>query len=147
MLETVLLPISNNLGDINVTYGFVSAELNKFIQENSASGTYPSIDQHSASELNNANNKICKRHGFACDFIVKGYENKMDKVMLFIVNNLAFDKIYYYGKDRPIHVSVGSENSKHLQVMNESKNGRRIPGKRAYGNKAKKLAEELQHEC
>ena len=143
MIERVLLPISKKLGDINVTYGFVSPELNRYIQKHSSSGTYPSIDQHAASELNQANKQICKRHGLACDFIVNGYEKQMDKVMLFIVNNLNFDKIYYYGNDRPLHVSVGNKSERHLQIMNVSDQGRRIPGKKAYGNEAKMLAEEL----
>mgnify|MGYP000517389115 CR=1 FL=1 len=143
LIEAILLPISKEFGDIKITYGFVSSELNRYIQKNSSSGTYPSIDQHAASELNNSNNHICKRHGLACDFIVNGYEDKMDKVMLFIVNNLGFDKIYYYGNDRPLHVSVGIDSERHLQVMNVSDKGRRIPGRKAYGNEAKVLAEEL----
>ena len=143
MIETVLLPICKKFGNVTITYGFVSSELNKYIQKNSSSGTYPSIDQHAASELNNVNNHICKRHGLACDFIVNGYEERMDEVMLFIVKNLSFDKIYFYGNDRPLHVSVGNESERHLQVMNVSDRGRRIPGKKAYGKKAKILAEEL----
>lgn len=144
IVEGVLIPVSNQFGELTVTYGFVSGELNKFIQKNNSSGTYPSIDQHSASELNKANNQICKRHGIACDFIVKGYEKKMNEVLLFLVNNLDFDKIYYYGKDRPLHVSVGNESERHLQIMNASDKGRRIPGKKAYGDEAKQLAEEQQ---
>jgi hypothetical protein len=66
----------------------------------------------------------------------------MDVVMNFIVNNLDFDKIYYYGDCKPIHVSVGENAVKHLQIMNVSDKGRRIPGKKAFGNKAKVLAEE-----
>lgn len=143
LIETVLLPVSKEFGDVKITYGFVSQELNRYIQKNSPSGTYPPIDQHTASELNNANNHICKRHGSACDFLINGFENKMDQVMLFIVKNLDFDKIYYYGNDRPLHVSVGNESEKHLQIMNVSAKGRRIPGKKAYGNEAIKLAEQL----
>ncbi|MBA6349924.1 hypothetical protein [Colwellia sp. BRX8-9] len=143
LVETVLLPVSKKFGDVRITYGFVSPELNRYIQKNSPSGTYPSIDQHAASELNNFSNHICKRHGLACDFIINGYEKQMDQVMLFIVNNLDFDKIYYYGNDRPLHVSVGNESERHLQIMNVSDKGRRIPGRKAYGNKAKILAEEL----
>lgn len=143
MIDSILLPISKTFGSVTITYGFVSSELNKYIQKNSSSGTYPSIDQHAASELNNVNNHICKRHGLACDFIVNGYEERMDEVMLFIVKNLSFDKIYFYGNDRPLHVSVGNESERHLQVMNVSDKGRRIPGRKAYGNKAKILAEEL----
>jgi hypothetical protein len=63
--------------------------------------------------------------------------------MLFIVKNLGFDKIYYYGKDRPLHVSIGRKSEKHLQIMNVSNKGRRIPGRKAYGNKAIELAEEI----
>ena len=143
MLEGILIPINKEFGDINITYGFVSFELNKYIQKNSSSGTYPSIDQHAASELNSVNKHICKRNGLACDFIVNGYENRMEEVMLFIVDNLSFDKLYFYGNDRPIHVSVGNTNERHLQIMNVSDKGRRIPGKKAYGNKAIILAEEL----
>jgi hypothetical protein len=143
LVETVLLPVSKKFGEIKITYGFVSPELNRYIQRNSSSGTYPSTDQHAASELNQANNQICNRHGLACDFIVNGYEKQVGQIMLFIVNNLDFDKIYYYGNDKPLHVSVGHKSEKHLQVMNVSENGRRIPGKKAYGNKAKVLAEEL----
>jgi hypothetical protein len=142
IIEKVLLPVSRKFNDIKITYGFVSPELNRYIQRNSSSGTYPSIDQHAASELNNAANKICKRHGLACDFTVNGYEKRMDEVMKFIVNSLDFDKIYYYGESRPIHVSVGEKAEKHLQIMNVSDKGRRIPGKKAFGNKAKALAEE-----
>ena len=143
LVETVLIPVSKKFGEIKITYGFVSPELNRYIQRNSSSGTYPSTDQHAASELNQANNQICNRQGLACDFIVNGYEKQVGQIMLFIVNNLDFDKIYYYGNDKPLHVSVGHKSEKHLQVMNVSENGRRIPGKKAYGNKAKVLAEEL----
>ncbi len=143
LVETVLLPVIKKFGDIKITYGFVSPELNRYIQKKSSSGTYPKIDQHAASELNQANKKICKRHGLACDFIVNGYEKQMDEVMLFVVNHLDFDKIYYYGNDRPLHVSVGNESERHLQVMNLSDKGRRIPGRKAYGNEAKLLAEKL----
>ena len=143
LVETVLIPISKKFGEIKITYGFVSPELNRYIQRNSSSGTYPTTDQHAASELNQANNQICNRHGLACDFIVNGYEKQVGQIMLFIVNNLDFDKIYYYGNNKPLHVSVGHKSEKHLQVMNISENGRRIPGKKAYGNKAKVLAEEL----
>jgi len=143
LIEAVLLPVSQKFCDVKITYGFVSSELNRYIQKNSSSGTSPSIDQHAASELNQANNQISKRHGLACDFTVNSYENKMDQVMLFIVNNLSFDKVYYYGNDKPLHVSVGNKAARHLQIMNISDKGRRIPGRKAYGNKAKVLAEEL----
>jgi hypothetical protein len=63
--------------------------------------------------------------------------------MPFIVNNLSFDKIYSYENDRPLHVSTGNESERHLQIMNISDKGRRIPRRKAYGNETKILAEEL----
>lgn len=147
LLENILLPINKQFGSVKVTYGFVSADLNRYIQKSSSAGTCPSIDQHSASELNLSNNKICKRHGLACDFIVSGYEIKMDQIMNFIVNNLDFDKIYYYGKDKTLHVSISNVSEKHLQIMNVSEKGRRIPGKKAYQAEAKVLAGKILNEC
>lgn len=144
LLKEVLIPVHNKFGNIKITYGFVSSQLNTFIQKNSKSGTYPSIDQHSSHELNSKNTLICNRGGIACDFYVIGFEEKMNVVTDHIVNNLNFDKLYYYGSDRPIHVSVGKEMIKHLQIMNESENGRRIPGRKAFGVEAISLAKELQ---
>ena len=62
---------------------------------------------------------------------------------MFNANDADFDRNYYYVNDKPLHVSVGHKSEKHLQIMDVSKNGRRIPGKKAYGNKAKLLAEAL----
>ncbi len=143
LVEKILIPINKAFGELNITYGFVSAELNRYIQKNSSSGTAPYLDQHSASELNNANSLICNRHGLACDFLVKGYEKNMEEIMSFIVNNLDFDKVYYYGNNRPLHVSIGNNFEKHLQIMNVSDKGRRIPGRKAYGDNAKQLAADL----
>jgi hypothetical protein len=139
----VLAPIQKKYGTINITYGFISPELNRFIQKHSPSGTAPQLDQHASHELNLQGNRINNRNGAACDFFVEGYENKMNYIVVFLCQFLEFDKIYYYGKNRPIHVSISNNPKKHLQVMNLSKNGRRIPGKRAYAESALKLAMEL----
>lgn len=147
LIKDILLPIQRNFGEIQITYGFVSPDLNRYIQKNSSSGTCPSIDQHSSSELNKNNNLICKRNGLACDFLVVGFEESMNIIVEFIVKNLMFDKIYHYGNNRPLHVSVSSQPMKHLQLMNSSSNGRRIPGKKAFEDKAKELAGTLSNEC
>lgn len=143
LLKEILIPINNEFGAIKITYGFVSSQLNTYIQKNSPSGTCPSIDQHSSHELNSINNSICKRGGLACDFYVLGYESKMNEITDYIVNNLRFDKLYYYDSDRPIHISVSEDMLRHLQIMNESDNGRRIPGRKAFGKEAISLAKEL----
>ena len=143
LIGHILIPIERKFGDITITYGFTSAKLNRFIQKESAQGTYPSLDQHSACERNTKGKHICERGGLACDFTVEEFENRMNKVTDFIVNNLNFDKIYYYGEDRPVHISINKICERHLQIMNLSKNGRRIPGKKAYGEDAKLLTAEL----
>lgn len=143
LVDDILVPINKTFGVINITYGFTSAELVSYIQKHSPSGTSISLDQHASHELNLKNNRINKRHGAACDFVVQGYEKEMHKIVHFIVNNLDFDKIYYYGKDRPIHVSIGELQKKHLQIMCISEKGRRYPGKKAFGKDAVKLSEDL----
>lgn len=143
LIQDILIPVENEFGRISITYGFVSPALNRFIQKHSPAGTYPSIDQHSACEHNRDSKPISKRPGAACDFKVKGYECNMLAITQFIVNELPFDKLYFYGKDRPVHVSSNLKPLRHLQIMNTSENGRRIPGKKAFAEKAKQLAMEL----
>jgi len=143
MTEKILMPISKTLGEIEISYGFTSTELTKFIQKNSPLGTYPPIDQHSSYEKNSAGNQICKRGGIACDFMVKDHQDNVPQIIQFIVGNLDYDKIYYYGNNRPLHVSVNSKPEKHLQIMNLTENGKRIPGRKAYAEKAIILASEL----
>jgi len=142
LIELILKPVSKKFGSLKITYGFVSSTLNKLIQKQNPSGTCPLRDQHSSAEKNQLGNAICKRSGVACDFIVEGFENNMDMILIYIVSELNFDKIYFYGKDKPIHISTNSEPAKHLQVMALSEKGRRIPGRRAYGSNAIVLARE-----
>jgi hypothetical protein len=59
------------------------------------------------------------------------------------VQNLNYDRIYYYGELRPLHISVSQSPAKHLQVMKVSENGRRYPSIKAYGKDALHLAETL----
>ncbi|TRX56699.1 hypothetical protein [Thalassomonas sp. M1454] len=147
LTDKIIKPLESEFGKVNITYGYTSAELTRFIQKNSPAGTSPSIDQHACHDLNLKNNRITKRDGAACDFFIEQYKDKMDKIALYICNHLPFDKLYYYGNNRPIHVSFNVEPSKHLQVIGTSKNGRRIPGKKAYGNDAINLMKSIINEC
>lgn len=142
LVKELLEPL-NTLGDVSITYGFVGYELNKHVQKYSPKGTCPTIDQHACYETNQRERTICERAGAACDILIKGYEHRMHHIVQYIVEHLSYDRIYFYGKDRPIHISVAPENSFQLQIMEESSKGRRYPGKRAYGTNAQKLAAEL----
>lgn len=141
LCERILLPVQNQFGLVKVTYGFTSANLVSLIRKKNPSGTAPELDQHAASELNSGDKLISKRRGSACDFFIKNYS--MADICRFMVNNLDFDRLYFYGDNRPIHVSISDKPVKHLQIMCESSSGRRYPGKKAFGSEAKVLAEKL----
>lgn len=143
LTREILLPITENFGRLTVTYGFTSPALNRYIQRLSPAGTAPDLDQHSCSELNSKGSIICQRHGAACDFIVHDYGERMNEIAHFICLNLSFDKLYYYGRNRPIHISVSESPLRHLQLMQQSESGRRYPGKKAFGDDAEKLARQL----
>ncbi len=139
----ILLPLAEHFGDLTITYGFTSAKLSRYIQHQSPAGTAPTLDQHACCELNTKESPICERPGAACDFIMQGYEARMHEVALYICQHLPFDKLYFYGRNRPVHVSVSDTPLRHLQVMMKSPNGRRYPGKKAFGDNALALAKEL----
>ena len=49
------------------------------------------------------------------------------QVAVWICRNTAFDRLYFYGDDRPLHVSVGPENSRQIVVMRLHASGRLMP--------------------
>jgi len=111
-LATNLLdPIIDYFGMVRLTYGFCSAQLNKKIPGRIA----PKLDQHASHELNRLGNPICERLGAAVDFIVE-YED-MFEVSQWIAENLEFDRLYFYGKDRPIHLSFSESPTQQVTVM------------------------------
>ena len=117
----VLDPVIEYFGAIKLTYGFCSAELGHHIRRSVA----PRLDQHASFERNRAGNLICQRGGAACDFIVE-YEN-MEEVADWIIAQTPFDRLYFYGVDRPIHVSYSEQGAKAAFHMTASKNGHLMP--------------------
>ena len=99
MANQLLEPIQKKFGEIKLTYGFCGPELQKIIKK----GVYPKTDQHSGFELNKNGNLICERGGFAVDFLIPNLSSL--QLARWIVDNLKFDKLYYYGDARPIHLS------------------------------------------
>lgn len=121
----ILDPLVNQFGKIKLTYGFCSNDLLKHIKKRPSPGIAPQLDQHAGYEVNSIGNLICKREGFACDFYVPDTDSLI--VAKWIVNNLSFDRLYYYGKGRPIHISIAPENSHAVTLLEKSPSGRRIP--------------------
>ncbi|MCP4325785.1 MAG: hypothetical protein GY787_28905 [Alteromonadales bacterium] len=141
LCEQLLEPIEKQFGEIAVTYGFTSFELLKHIKKHSPGDMAPELDQHAALELNSRGNRICKRDGAACDIYVKGVENQMHVIAQYVINELPFDRLYFYGSDRPIHISFGPEHKRYLHVKHRDENGKRNVGKGATGDKAITLLE------
>lgn len=118
----VLDPVIDYFGSIKLTYGFSSSSLAKNIDSDIA----PKLDQHCGHECNRLGNPICERLGAAVDFYVE--DENMFEVAQWIGANTNFDRIYFYGNERPLHVSVGPENSKQVTLMLRSKSSnQKIP--------------------
>jgi DNA phosphorothioation-associated putative methyltransferase len=117
----ILDPIIDYFGMIELTYGFCAAELARAIPDRIA----PKLDQHAGHELTRTGTLICERGGAACDFLVA--DEDMEEVALWVAANTPFDRIYFYGKDRPIHVSHSATPARQFVRMITNAAGIRVP--------------------
>lgn len=117
----ILDPVVDYFGMIRLTYGFCSPELAKHIRGR----VDAKRDQHAAHELNRWGGLICERLGAAADFIVD--DESMLEVAGWVAANTPFDRLYFYGDDKPIHVSFGPNHDKQIVQMVPSKSSRLIP--------------------
>ncbi len=117
----VLDPVIEYFGMIKLTYGFCSAGLARKIKGRVA----PKLDQHAANEVNSRGRLFCERGGAAVDLLVE--DEDMRSVAHWIAVNTRFDRLYVYGRDRPIHVSYAPESTGAIVEMRADHMGRRIP--------------------
>ncbi|MEF8747084.1 MAG: DNA phosphorothioation-associated putative methyltransferase [Candidatus Accumulibacter propinquus] len=117
----VLDPVIEYFGMVRLTYGFCSRELAKEIPGRIA----PELDQHASHERKRGGNPVCSRLGSAVDFLVE--DEDMSEVADWIIANLPFDRLYYYGRDRPVHVSYGPEIKRIAFRMEPVTGGGRVP--------------------
>lgn len=122
----ILDPVIDYFGMIHLTYGFCSHELSKHIKKQVA----PKLDQHAAFERNSKNNLICPRLGAAVDFMIE--DENMREVADWIAENTPFDRLYFYGEHRPIHVSFSAESKGEYIDLVMTETGRQVPKKRIY---------------
>lgn len=141
--QQILIPIGNALGTTRITYGFTSHPLLLHILKHSPGDMAPDIDQHASMEVNSRGNRICKRGGAACDFYVEGFEQRMHEVAKFICENLDFDRLYFYGSDKPLHISIGPDNSHYALIRKTRSDGVRVNGKSAKGSSTPTLFDGL----
>ncbi len=116
----VLDPVFDEFGVGQLTYGFSSHALSREIPR----GIAPRLDQHASCEFGPRGNRICSRLGAAVDF--ESREHSALDIAEWIGGNTRFDRLYYYGPDRPIHVSAGPDDSRSV-VLVQWIDGRQIP--------------------
>jgi hypothetical protein len=121
----VLDPVVDQFGRIVITYGFASRALTRHVPRR----IDPSRDQHSGHELRPNGEPICARLGQAVDFLVPGLCS--GALAAWIAAKLPFDRLYFYGSDRPVHVSVGPEEARAVISMLPGPSGRRVPQRRS----------------
>jgi DNA phosphorothioation-associated putative methyltransferase len=121
LAANILDPVIEYFGAIELTYGFCSTELAKHI----TGGISPTLDQHAAHERKRSGAAICNRLGAAVDFLVR--DENMRDVSDWIISNLPFDRLYFYGESSPVHVSFGPENKREVIDMISGPSGNRVP--------------------
>lgn len=132
--DKVIKPIEKKFGASNfaLTYGFCAKGLLTFLRTtNPKTGKpfgriYEKVDQHMGEELNRNGKPYCKHPGIACDFYIKGVSSKDVLAWLLIDSNIPYDSIYYYGEDRPIHISYGVKQRKQAYRFTEKNTPVRI---------------------
>ena len=107
----ILDPTIDYFGAIQLTYGFCSASLSKQIPARIA----PSLDQHAAHEFSRRRKPICERLGAAVDFHIE--DEDMLEVAKWIATHCRFDRIYFYGRNRPLHVSTSASPVAQVTLM------------------------------
>lgn len=117
----VLDPVIDYFGMIRLTYGFCSQDLAKEIPGRIS----PELDQHAGHERKRSSRPVCERLGAACDFLVE--DEDMEEVANWVYKNTGVDRVYFYGKDRPIHVSYSDTPARQFVEMVASASGRVIP--------------------
>ncbi|KAM3099945.1 hypothetical protein ACKFKF_13235 [Phormidesmis sp. 146-12] len=136
LCQHLLDPIIDHFGKerFQLTYGFCLRDLKRLLsQKDPETGIKngrvdSSRDQHMAHEVNWNGKYYCgsfavprrgKRLGAACDFRIVGLES--DRLVEWILGRrLPFDSLYFYGSDRPIHISYGLQHKRKIWTFAEN---------------------------
>lgn len=119
--QFILEPVIDCFGRdrFQLTYGFCSPDLRKYLEKKDpVTGVKngridPTRDQHMAHEVKSNGKYYCERLGAACDFLITDLTS--DEVVEWVLRaRLPFDSLYFYGVDRPIHISYGSQQKRDI---------------------------------
>lgn len=103
----------------HLTYGFCSPDLKRYLnQKDPLTGQKngridPARDQHMAQEKNRNGKYYCDRLGAACDFFIEDVAGNT-LVDWILEQHLPFDSLYYYGENRPLHISYGPQHKRSI---------------------------------
>ncbi|WP_204136969.1 hypothetical protein [Halomicronema sp. CCY15110] len=119
LCEHIIDPVIDAFGRdrFQLTYGFCSADLQRSLaKKDPMTGVKhgrvsPNLDQHMAHELNRNGNYYCSRLGAACDFRIVDLPSDV-LVEWIVMRELPFDSLYFYGAERPIHISYGPQHKR-----------------------------------
>ncbi|EKV02160.1 hypothetical protein Lepto7375DRAFT_4371 [Leptolyngbya sp. PCC 7375] len=122
----IIDPVIDQYGQtqFELTYGFCSSDLKRFLaQKDPLTGlkngkSTPSVDQHMACEKNRHGRYYCDRLGAACDFRIVDLDSNA-LVEWILGQALPFDSLYYYGPNRPIHISYGPQHKRQFWAFTE----------------------------
>jgi DNA phosphorothioation-associated putative methyltransferase len=121
LVINILDPVIEYFGMIKLSFGFCSPALAKQIPGRIA----PELDQHAAHEKKNNGKFVCERLGAACDFFIE--DENMREVANWMFENTICDRIYFYGANRPIHISYATNPKRQLIEMKPGPSGKLIP--------------------
>lgn len=117
LCRNILDPAIEYFGMIELTYGFCSREMAGKIPKRIA----PELDQHASHGRKRNGQPICPRLGAAVDFLIR--DENMREVAEWIIANLPFDRLYFYGDNKPLHVSFGPEQKRDAIEMRPTSKG------------------------
>jgi hypothetical protein len=125
--KLIIDPIIDRFGlkNFKLTYGFCSPTLKTYLNKkdpitNLKNGRIDPIrDQHMAHEVKPNGKYYCERLGAACDLLILNLTS--DRVVERILSQkIPFDSLYFYGRDRPIHISYGSQHKRDIWTFNQT---------------------------
>ncbi len=102
-----------------LTYGFCSSDLRKYLDrkdpftEVKNGRIDPTRDQHMAHKVKSSGKYYCERLGAACDFLITDLAS-VQLVEWVLRARLPFDSLYFYGTNRPIHISYGPQHKRDI---------------------------------
>lgn len=127
----ILDPVEEKFGPIRLTYGFCSPELERAIRrraktEGRTPRICPDLDQHAGFEIR-GQRRVCERGGAAVDFDVPGVAS--DSLSEWMLKYTNLNRLYFFGPNRPVHVSWAAGAGRHACRMWQNPAGRWIPGR------------------